>query len=405
MTGTEPLDALPADVNHAIRALTHLAPDDLPGLLRTALRPGVVSSASVYLTDYRDLSLVPLGPAPTPELGQPLAVDDSLAGRAFLDQRAVADGRSLWLPLTDRQHRLGVLRVELVSPAAPSPDAVTALLRLADLIAAALESARPGTDSFARARRRGPITLTAEMQWSLLPPTCLSGAGVTLAGRLEPAYTVGGDSFDYSINTGSGRRDGGSGVAHIGIFDPLGHDLRATLLSALAVGTFRHARRERVPLEDTGPMLDTSISSQFRDDCFVTGILAELDLDTGAFSWANAGHPLPLLLRDGRVSQLQLRPDPPWGLRHHSSRTAQLRLRPGDRVLMYTDGVVEARPAGGEPFGYERLARLLIRESQTERGLPVLLRNLLLEVIEHRNAELTDDASAVLVEWQGPVAS
>jgi serine phosphatase RsbU (regulator of sigma subunit) len=255
-----------------------------------------------------------------------------------------------------------------------------------------IDSATRCTDLFVGARRRSPIALSAEMQWELLPPSCIAGPAITIAGRLEPAYEVAGDCFDYALN---------DDTAHVGIFDPLGHDLGSTLLATLAVGAYRHGRRSNTPLAQIGSLIDDTVRRQFDRTGFLTGQLAELDVVSGALTWTNAGHPLPLLLRDRQVHTLELRPDPPWGLGQGACTVDQVDLQPGDHVLFYTDGIVEARSADGEEFGVEHLADLLVRESLAEFAAPELLRRILQAVMDHRADHLADDATAVIVSWRG----
>lgn len=73
------------------------------------------------------------------------------------------------------------------------------------------------------------------MQWDLLPPLVLRTPNVAIAGMLEPAYDVGGDCFDYALN---------DRVLSISVMDAMGHGVGAALISALAVGSYRHDRRE-----------------------------------------------------------------------------------------------------------------------------------------------------------------
>ena len=91
-------------------------------------------------------------------------------------------------------------------------------------------------------RRRGrAMSLPAGMQWDLLPPLSARTAGALIAGVLEPAYDIAGDAFDYAVNGAD---------LHFAIIDGLGHGLGSTLLTGLAVGAYRHARRNGAPVAD-----------------------------------------------------------------------------------------------------------------------------------------------------------
>jgi serine phosphatase RsbU (regulator of sigma subunit) len=91
-------------------------------------------------------------------------------------------------------------------------------------------------------RRRRPMNLAAEMHWDILPATCYTGPTVAIGGALEPAYEIGGDAFDYSVN---GR------LLDFTILDAMGHGLQAALLSTQAVGAYRYARRRHESLVET----------------------------------------------------------------------------------------------------------------------------------------------------------
>ncbi len=150
------------------------------------------------------------------------------------------------------------------------------------------------------------MQLAAEMRYSTLPPLTMQAPNVSVAGILEPAYEIAGDTFDYALN---GR------VAHFAIFDAVGHGLGAARLANLTLGTYRNRRRGGDDLLQTAAAIDETLLSQFGQSWFVTTLLAQLDLDTGELRWVNAGHVRPLLLRNGRViSELESIPAPPLGL-------------------------------------------------------------------------------------------
>ncbi len=182
----------------------------------------------------------------------------------------------------------------------------------------------------------------------------------------------------------------------------MGHGLEATLLSAVAVAALRNARRGGLDLAGTVAAMDAEIASQFGPDKFVTGIVGQLDLATGWWRWTTCGHPPALLVRAGRVVKtLDSVIGAPLGLGllEQHPEIGQERLEPGDRLLIYTDGVTEARDAAGEFFGTERLVRFVTRHTASGQPAAETLRRLNRAILAHQNGALQDDATTVLVEW------
>ncbi|HZA80975.1 MAG TPA: PP2C family protein-serine/threonine phosphatase, partial [Actinomycetes bacterium] len=247
---------------------------------------------------------------------------------------------------------------------------------------------------YSMARRRQAMSLAAEMQWQLLPPLTLVTPRVVIAGLLEPAYEVAGDAFDYAVN---------GDIAHLAVIDPVGHDLTASVLAAVTVGSYRHSRRAGLDLRATHAAMDQTVAAQFGGERFVTGQLAQLDCVTGLLQWVNAGHPLPLLLRQAKVvDTLACHPVPPLGVGLGQPEIAAAALEPADRVLFYTDGVTEGRNLAGEPFGEARLADLLVRATLAGQPAAETMRRLAHAILAHQGRAPRDDATMVFLEWPGP---
>jgi serine phosphatase RsbU (regulator of sigma subunit) len=222
---------------------------------------------------------------------------------------------------------------------------------------------------------------------------------MSVAGLLEPAYEVGGDCFDYALN---------DSMFEFGLFDPVGHGIASALIASLCVGTYRHDRRESAGLEAIHTHLDDVMRSEYSDFSFSTGQLAHADLETGELTWTNAGHPLPLLVRGGRViKHLECAPTLPWGLGALATPARDIpvaveALEPGDSVLFYTDGVVEAHRPGAEPFGDDRLSDLLGQNASDHVEPEEIVRRVVRAVLEHQSDDLSDDATLMLFQWNGP---
>jgi hypothetical protein len=351
--------------------------------------------AIIYLHDYEQTMLVPLSAEGmgSAVIGT-LAIDGTLAGRAYAHIEQVEgpadEPHMLWSPLIDGGDRVGVLALAF--------DGLTderRLLasRLAALTTELILTKGAHTDVYFRARRSRSMTLAAEMQWHLLPPLTLVDPRVRLSGIIEPAYEVGGDAFDYAVN---------HDTAHMAIFDAMGHGLGASVMASVVVGAYRHARRAGVPVGDMYTLIDDAFTSQFPDDRFVTAQLADLHLPTGELHLVNAGHPPPLLVRGRRVVRTLGAPTTlPIGLDGpHPSVMTEV-LEPGDRLLFYTDGVVDSRRAG-EPLGEERLVDMVETELQAQVPAPEFMRRVNHRLLAwQRDPEgQRDDATLLLVEWR-----
>jgi len=152
------------------------------------------------------------------------------------------------------------------------------------------------------------------------------------------------------------------------------------------------------------------VNDVFRVESFATGVLCELDTATGRLTWLSAGHHEPLLLRGGRlVRALEVEPLLPLGLNQGLSpgtpaAVGSEQLEPGDRLLLYTDGVIEARSPDGEFFGREHLLDMVVRNLAAGLPAPETMRRVVHALLDHQAGDLDDDATLLLVEWHGPDA-
>ncbi|MFE2499330.1 PP2C family protein-serine/threonine phosphatase [Streptomyces scopuliridis] len=353
---------------------------------------------SILLQDYAQEVLVPLAGRKL-HVGRPEPMADSPAGRAFLTVNVVEvpqahGGVRMYLPLLDGSDQVGVMALTLD---AVGNDDRRLLRRLAGLVADMLVTKNAYTDLFFLARRREPMSVSAEIQWSLLPPLTMTVPQVAVAGILEPAYRVAGDSFDYALN---------DNILHVAVIDAMGHGLDAAAMATIAIGAYRHARRVFVSLAEKYAFMDDAISRQFGPDHFVTAQLMHVNIATGELELVNAGHPAPLLVRKGRVErQLESATTLPVGFGGEEPRIREHLLQPGDRVLCYTDGIIEEHVAGGEPFGEERLIHCVNRlGEEPSQGVRADLRQLSHTLKWERGGRTSDDATLFMIEWHGGAA-
>ena len=372
----------------------HLMPARLVGpLVAQEITAVGGTDVSIWLQDYDQRTLQPLsGPG---LVGVPAPIDGSLPGRAFTQdariEQPLADGCvRLYLPMLDGSDRVGVLAFTL--PGVDDNDRRLAQ-RLAGLTADLVVTKSLYTDTFAQVRAAAPMSLSAHLQWQTLPPLVMTTPDVALAGILEPAYDVGGDSFDYALD---------DHVLHLAVFDAMGHGLEAAIMATVVVAAYRHGRRSAASLPDLYVHMDDVLAAS-HPGRFATAQVGRLDTVTGVLSWVNAGHPAALLVREGgAVSELTGPITRPVGFGGATPSVQTVQLAPGDRVLFFTDGVVEERLEDGGQFGEARLSEVVERSGADGLGVAETVRLLSHTLMAARGGRTSDDASLLLVEWRGP---
>ena len=300
------------------------------------------------------------------------------------DVQPVGDGARLIVPVTDRGDAIGLLELDV--PDYPSPDEVVDIGSAAHALAYVVIAARRYTDVFEWGQRSTPFALAAEIQRRLLPASYTCEAGqFTLAGWLEPASSVGGDTFDYALD-----RE----CLQLSITDAVGHQVQAALLATLLVGSLRNGRRAGMDLGQQAAYANDSLAQNAAHGQFVTGQLLRVDLRTGKAAIVNAGHTLPLRLRNGRVEEIDLQIEAPFGvLPGKSFEIQQFPLEPGDRIVFLTDGMLERNAASLDvAAALASSAELHPREVVHELGAAVL---------HATGGDLKDDATMVCLDWYG----
>jgi len=290
-------------------------------------------------------------------------------------------------PVTERGEAIGLL--ELFVPDEPDIGTVGEIARLAHVLAFVVIANRRHTDMYEWGQRTRPLSLSAEIQHRLLagPQTCEAGA-FTLAGWLEPASGIAGDTFDFSL-----ARD----LLHLSLTDAMGHGVAAALNATLCVGSLRNTRNEGASLLEQVTsanlaLAEHAISSKLED--FVTGVVGRLDLRTGSIELVNAGHHAPYLHRGSQVTVVELPVDLPLGLFPETVyRGTPLALEPGDRLVLVTDGMLERNAAGLDlPQAIRETRMLHPREA---------VRAMADRVLQVTGQLLNDDATVLCLDWHG----
>src|SRR5689334_19336561 len=217
-----------------------------------------------------------------------VALEGTPYGQALARQTSVllreGDGTRVLAPVTSRGEAVGVL--ELILPYEPAPITVEDVELAAHQLAYMVIANRRYTDLFEWGQRTVPMSLAAEIQRRLLPASFTCEADqFTLAGWLEPAGEVGGDTFDFSLDRNA---------LHVSMTDAMGHTVEAALLATLVVGALRNARRRSGDLLEQARCAHEALIDYAQERIgFVTGQLVRVDLVAQTALVLNAGHPHP----------------------------------------------------------------------------------------------------------------
>ncbi|WP_211291299.1 PP2C family protein-serine/threonine phosphatase [Kineococcus xinjiangensis] len=300
---------------------------------------------------------------------------------------AAAGEWTVLAPVTERGEALGLL--EMVLPVEPGPALLDEISRTAHLLSFVLIANRRHTDLFEWGQRSTPFTMSAEIQRRLLPSafTCEGGA-FTLSAWLEPASSIGGDTYDYSV---------GRDTLFLSMTDAMGHGLNSALTATVCVGSLRNTRRQATTLLEQAEAANAALveyAETVHESAFATGMVGRLTLSTGVLSIVNAGHTGPYLARDGAVTMLDLPADVPFGMFADSTyRSTDLALRAGDRLVIVTDGMLE-RNASSLDLCEEIAATRELHPREATRALAD-------RVIAASGSELADDAALFVLDWHG----
>jgi serine phosphatase RsbU (regulator of sigma subunit) len=354
------------------------------------------SEVSFLVADFSGRALVRLGHAGSAAAGRtqgretaervPLA--GSPHGRALATQtlqiEAGAAGVRLFAPVTNRGEAIGVLELSL--PQLPDEQTLADVALAAHTLAYVVIANRRFTDLYEWGQRSVRLSLAAEIQHRLLPGSYTCEAGqFTLAAWLEPSGDIAGDTFDFAM-----ERD----TLHLSMTDAMGHAVNASVLATVLVGALRNARRAGVALGEQARLANVGLGEHMGWGDFVTGQIARIDLRTQTATIVNAGHPLPLRLRNGRVDPVALEADPPFGtVRGIEYRVQRLPLEPGDRLMFITDGMTERNAAAVD------LEALMAAGAELHPREAV--QHLVHALLEATDGTPEDDATVMCLDWHG----
>jgi serine phosphatase RsbU (regulator of sigma subunit) len=354
------------------------------------------AEVSFLIADFSGRALIRLGHTGSEgagrtrgrETAERVALEGSPQGHALATQtvgvEVGTDGTRVFAPVTNRGEAIGVLELSLSE--APDEQTVADVALAAHALAYVVIANRRFTDLFEWGQRSVPLSLAAEIQHRLLPAayTCEAGQ-FTLAGWLEPAGDVGGDTFDFAMERNA---------LHLSMTDAMGHEVEAALLATVLVGALRNARRAGATLGQQTRVANDQLAENAQRGGFVTGQVVRIDLRAGTAEIVNAGHPPPLRLRNGHIEPVPVQADPPFGtVPGHPYRVQHLPLEAGDRLLFFTDGIIERNTTDVD------VEAMLAASAQMHAREAV--QHLIQAILLATNGALNDDATALCLDWHG----
>jgi sigma-B regulation protein RsbU (phosphoserine phosphatase) len=265
---------------------------------------------------------------------------------------------------------------------------MTVLSVLSSQAAIAFENAHLYQDILDKQRMEEELRLGQEIQRNLLPNICPTGESFELAGYNLPSKEVGGDYYDFIPLT-----DDRIGIA---IGDISGKGIPAAILMSNLQASFRISAGQGALPSDVVRQVNGQIAKTTSIEKFATFFYGIFNPKTYSFEYTNAGHNYPILLRkNGSHSMLKEGGLVIGVVEKADYQTKALRLKTGDTLLLYTDGITEAMNPSGEEFGEVRLVNCLARTNQN--SAQEILENVLTEVTDFTRGDTHSDDLTLVV--------
>jgi len=259
---------------------------------------------------------------------------------------------SLMVPLVFQGRVIGLINLgEKKSGKAYNRRDVDLLRNIANQGAVAIENARLFQENLEKQRMEEELNIARDLQMSMLPATCPQIEGFEIAASSTPAREVGGDFYDFSETS-----DGNLALV---VGDVTGKSVSGALVMAASRSIFRMLSEEAVGVSEIMTRANRRAKKDIKPGMFVALLYAVLDTSEGSVKFCSAGQTQPIFFSagTGEAVLLDTKGDTfPLGILDEVDyQEKQLKLSPGDRVIFYTDGIVEAMNAKNEMFGFERL--------------------------------------------------
>lgn len=282
----------------------------------------------------------------------PFVAPDAAAADLDLSRLRLRPTSIAVFPLSFEGERLGALLLAQAPPEHLGPAGVAAVSTVCALAAAALAAARRAQERRRTEHLEREVALAREIQLRLLPRDLPEIPGFTVAGATEPALEVGGDYYDV-FPLGRGR----FGLV---VADVSGKGIPAAILMTGLRAYLRVRAAAAASTAEVVGALNRHLAEDVAEDRFATLVYAVLDAAGGEVEVSSAGHLPPLIVRAGGAVEAVEGGGAPLGIDPGETYpTARLRLGARDRLILYSDGLVEA-PAQGGRYGEARLRRAAV---------------------------------------------
>jgi sigma-B regulation protein RsbU (phosphoserine phosphatase) len=256
------------------------------------------------------------------------------------------------VPLLYRDRVIGVVDLESPQPGYFTEEHVRIFSTLAPQIAIAIENARLYERVVrSEGRMERDLDRAREIQQHLMPSLRPSIAGLEVGVRFLPARELGGDLYDF-LTYGKDRH-----VLALG--DVSGKGAPAALYGAMVSGTLRSLAPLRLGCPDMLRKLNVLLLERKIEGHFITLTYTIWEPKTGVLRLANAGMPLPILVRNGQCRPIRVEGVPLGLLEHTDYQETSVNLEPGDLLAMFSDGISEATNPRHEEYGTRRLENVL----------------------------------------------
>ena len=231
-----------------------------------------------------------------------------------------------------------------------------------------------------------------EIQTAMLPSEDLTLDWVHLAGKSQPAADVGGDYYDYFSLP--------DGCVSVAIGDVVGHGFYSSLLVAIASSALKFQVEKAPSPQSVLNALNKVVLNYRHTRMLMTFAYMLLNPSNQTLTFANAGHPYPYLYRhdERKWTSLEISELPLGALQQSWSRTLTVEWKPGDRLFLYSDGIIETQNEKEEMYGFDSLERLLYQHASISPG--DMISAIYEELDGYRNGcPIDDDVTVVVVQF------